>query len=202
MTHRAANQSGFTLVEMLVALAALALVATAGVALTTFAGDANAAIAQREAAARDILRLRASLKADLGQAAPRRARDASGRKPQMALLGPPDIQGETFLALVRRGWDNPGEEDRSALQYVEYRFTGDRIERAWRRHVDGSPLQTPQVLIEGVRDVRVAYLQYDQWLNAWSGSPQRPLPRAVRIDLTLLDGGEMTQLLLLPEAGS
>lgn len=196
------HQSGFTLVEMLVALAALALVATAGVTLTAFAGDASTAISQRDADAREILRLRASLMADLGQAAPRRARDRSGRKPQMALLGPPDIQGETFLALVRRGWDNPADEDRSSLQYVEYRLAGDRIERAWRRHVDGSPMQTPQLLIEGVRDVRVGYLQYDQWLDAWSGSPQRPLPRAVRIDLTMLDGATMTQLLLLPEAAS
>lgn len=192
------NARGFTLVEMLVALASLALVATAGVTLTAYASDAQLAATTHDANARDLLRLRASLKADLGQASTRRARNVGGQTPQMALLGPPLTQGGVFLALVRRGWDNPSEQDRSNLQYVEYRLQGDRIERLYRRHLDGAPLQAPQRLLDGVARIDVRYLQYDQWIEAFAGSPDRPLPAAVRVDIRMMDGGEISQLFLLP----
>lgn len=196
------NARGFTLVEMLVALASLALVATAGITLTAYASDAQQASAAHDADARELLRLRAALKADLGQASARRARNASGQTPQMALLGPPVTQGGVFLALVRRGWDNPSDQDRSTLQYVEYRLQGDHIERLYRRHLDGAPLQAPQRLLGGVARVDISYLQYDQWIEAFAGSPDRPLPAAVRIDIRLIDGGEFSQLFLLPGGAS
>lgn len=196
------GNGGFTLVEMLVALAALALVATAGVTLTAYASDAGAAVDRRAHAGRDLLRFRAALKSDLSQASNRRARNTLGHKPQMALLGPPVLQGGAFLSLVRRGWDNPSDQDRSNLQYVEYRLSSDRIERLYRRHVDGSPLQAPQRLIDGVAHVDVRHFQFDQWIDVFAGSPDRPLPAAVRIDIRLIDGRELSQLFLLPGAGA
>jgi len=138
---------GFTLVETLVALAALAMLATGALGVASASTASQDAIRAHQEATHTLMRLRAMIKADLGQAAARRPRDVNGTKAQAALRGG-GLGDGVFLSLVRRGWDNPLDQQRASLQYVEYRLVGGRIERAWRRHVDGAPLQAPQVLIE------------------------------------------------------
>ena len=193
---------GFTLVEMLVALAALSILAGGGMVLTQLAADTRELTQQRSAASLELLRLRSILKSDLEQAAARRARDPAGGKPGFALAGPPFLQGETFLTLVRRGWENPQAEPRSDLQYVEYALREGRIERRWRRQVDGAALEAPQVLLAGVARVEVRYFQYDQWSEAWAGSPARPLPDALSLEIDIEAGGSLRQLFLLPDFAS
>ena len=192
---------GFTLVETLVALAALAMLATGALAVASASTASQDAIRAHQEATHTLIRLRAVIKADLGQAAARRPRDVNGTKAQAALRGG-GLGDGVFLSLVRRGWDNPLDQQRASLQYVEYRLVGGRIERAWRRHVDGAPLQAPQVLIEGVRSLRLEFLDYDQWMEGWTGAPNRPLPRALRLSLDLEDRGLISQVFLLPETAA
>ena len=145
---------GFTLVEMLVALLVFAILAAAGVAVMGFAVDNQAVVRDRTERLGRLQTTRAILKADLEQAATRRTRGEDGQP----ALGPFAGGGErVVLALTRRGWDNPDQDPRSSLQYVEYRLDGSRIERRWRRHVDGSPLQPTQVLADGVRALRLEF---------------------------------------------
>ena len=190
---------GFTLVETLVALFALAMLATGALVVSSASAASQDSIRAHQESTHTLMRLRAIMKADLSQAAARRARDVNGAKAQAALSGGA-LGGGVFLSLVRRGWDNPLEQDRASLQYVEYRLIGGRLERMWRRHVDGSPLQPPQVLAEGVRSLRLEFLDFDQWMEGWAGAPNRPLPRAIRVSLDLADGGPVSQVFLLPEA--
>lgn len=189
---------GFTLVEMLVALAALAVLAAGGLALAGASADTHEAVSQRQAKTDELMRLRAALRGDLLQAATRRARDINGAKPQAALQASGRSEG-VFLSLVRRGWTNPGERNRASLQAVDYRLSQGRVERLWREHVDGSPVQEPQLLMDGVKSVSVEFHDFDQWSGQWTGAPNRPLPEAIR--LTVFTGeGEITQIFLLPEA--
>ena len=190
---------GFTLVETLVALAALAMLATGALAVASASTASQDAIRAHQESTHTLMRLRAVMKADLSQAAARRARDVNGAKAQAALAGGALGDG-VFLSLVRRGWDNPLEQDRSSLQYVEYRLNGGRLERRSRRHIDGSPLEPAQVLAEGVRSLRLEFLDFDQWMEGWAGAPNRPLPRAIRVSLDLAGGGPVSQVFLLPEA--
>jgi general secretion pathway protein J len=190
---------GFTLVEMLVALAALGLLAAAGLGMTQFASGARDSLGLREQETRELLRLSTLLRSDLTQAAPRRARNAYGARPQAALQGADAFGDGVFLSFVRRGWENPGAEARASLQYVEYRLREGRIERAFRAFVDGAPLGEPLIVAEGVRAVEVSFYQFNQWADAYAGSPERPLPRAVRLDIDFEDRGRLTQAFLLPE---
>lgn len=190
---------GFTLVEMLVAMAALAVLAAGGFMVAGASSTSQDALRKAQDQTQELLRMRAALRSDITQAAARRPRDASGHKPQAALSGAHRGDG-VFLSLVRRGWDNPLEQSRSSLQYVEYRLVEDRIERLWRRHVDGSPAQAPQLLLEGVEDAQLEFYDYDQWTDGWTGAPNRPLPRAVRLTLALEGRGNISQTFLLPEA--
>lgn len=190
---------GFTLVETLVALAALAVLAAGALGVANAAGASHDAIRERQEATHELMRLRAAMKADVTQAAGRRARDVNGAKPQGALEGRSASNG-VFLSLVRRGWDNPLEQQRASLQYVEYRLNQGRVERLWRRHVDGSPLQAPQVLAANVRNVSIGFLDHGQWTEGWSGAPNRPLPRAIRLRFEFQSGDAMSQVFLLPGA--
>lgn len=192
---------GFTLVETLVALAALAMLAAGALGVASASTASHDAIRARQDETHAMMRLRAMLKGDITQAAGRRARDVNGAKPQAALEGGAG-RNSVFLSLVRRGWDNPLEQERSSLQYAEYRLVQGRLERLWRRHVDGSPLQEPQVLAENVARVSVAFLDNDQWLEGWAGAPNRPLPRAIRLTLQFRSGDEISQVFLLPEAAA
>lgn len=189
---------GFTLVEMLVAMAALAVLAAGGFMVAGASSTSQDALRQVQSETQQLLRMRAALRSDITQAAARRPRDINGEKPQAALSGARGSDG-VFLSLVRRGWDNPLEQGRSSLQYVEYRLSEGRIERLWRRHVDGSPLQAPQLLMEGVERAQLEFYDFDQWTEGWTGAPNRPLPRAVRLTVALKGRGDLSQVFLLPE---
>jgi len=191
---------GFTLVEMLVAMAALAVLAAGGFMVAGASSTSQDVLRQVQGETQALLRMRAALRADITQAAPRRPRDVNGDKPQAALSGAQRADG-VFLTLVRRGWDNPLEQGRASLQYVEYRLNDGRIERLWRRHVDGSPAQAPQLLLEGVERAQLEFYDFDQWTEGWTGAPNRPLPRAIRLTLALTGRGDLAQVFLLPEAG-
>ena len=190
---------GFTLVEMLVAMAALAVLAAGGFMVAGVSTNSHDVVRQQQAGTHGLLRMRAALRGDLTQAAARRPRDMNGQKNQAAL----SVRGSdgVFLSLVRRGWDNPLEQKRASLQYVEYRVHDGQVERLWRRYVDGSPMQAPQILMGGVERAHLEFFDFDQWTDGWAGAPNRPLPRAVRLTLSLSGRGDLSQVFLLPETG-
>src|SRR5690606_17234435 len=78
---------GFTLVEMLVALAVFALLAAGGVTVMAWASASQGATQARMARVGDLQRARPLLEADLAQAAPRRTRNASGIAAVQAFTG-------------------------------------------------------------------------------------------------------------------
>lgn len=186
---------GFTLVELMVALAVFGLIAAAGVAVLGLSVDNRVAVkafADRTAA---LQQSRALLKADLAQAADRPVRGADGRQGSQALVGGGD--GGALLALTRRGWSNPTGAPRASMQRVEYRLNGDRLERRVRPMLDGAEAGPPQVLQDGVEVATVVFIARGQESPVWVARPDGPLPEAVRLELTLRDYGEVSQLFLV-----
>lgn len=192
------RRAGFTLVEVLVALAIFAVLSAGAVGVMQAAVAARDSAAGRTAALAGFQRLRGALLADLNQAAPRATRDAAGAAANFAFqLTDPGNGERPFLALTRRGWENPDGAPRASLQYVEYRLIAGRVERAARPVLDGAPLGPPQVLITGVQGITVSALDGGGWRPAWASANQEPLPRAVRIDLDLGAGGTAPQWFLV-----
>lgn len=192
------RRAGFTLVEMLVALLVFGLLAAAGAAVMGSTLTNQSAVKTRVERFADFQRLRAVLRADLAQAAPRRTRDTSGQPAGVAFIGgdPWGGNAERLFVVVRRGWENPDRAARPSLQYVEYRLSEGRIERRVRAALDGTALGPAQVLIDGVETSQVAFLGNTGWLAAWKGQAGVEIPRAVRLDLTVEGLGLVTQLFL------
>ena len=184
---------GFTLVEMLVALAIFGLVSAAGVTVMRFAVDNQAVVRAHTDRIGAFQRTRGMLKADLAQAATRRTRGQDGRSARASFFGPSSDRPGLLLSISRRGWDNPDAEPRASVQYVEYRFVDGRLERAARPELDGAPLGTPQVLIDRLRSVSVSFLWRGQWVQNLPGGTADALPQAVRFDMTIEGIGAVSQ---------
>lgn len=189
------RREGFTLVEVLVSLAIFAVIAAAGAALLGFTIDNRAAVTETDARTAQLVRLRALMKADLEQAAPRRFRDANGQAQMTAFIADP--AGQPLLSLTRRGWMNPGQAARPSLQRVEYRVVDGRLERTFAAQVDGARPEAPQVLFDGVQAVALTFYSNGAASPTWMGTPERPLPEAVRVSLTLDRLGQVDQWFLI-----
>ncbi|MGY0635042.1 type II secretion system minor pseudopilin GspJ [Luteimonas sp. A478] len=188
---------GFTLVEMLVALAVFALLAAGGVTVMAWASTSQGIAGARMARVGELQRARAMLHADLSQAAPRRTRNAAGGGSVQAFTGSADPHGPVLLAFTRRGWQNPQGAPRASLQYVEYRLHDGRLERRARPMLDGARLDPPQTVIDGVRAARVHYRYQGQWLDGWPGGIDQ-VPEALRLELELEGLGRIGQAFLMP----
>jgi general secretion pathway protein J len=196
---------GFTLLELLVALAIFAVIGAAA-----YSG-LNTLLAVRATLERDHERLRQVqlallwLRRDAEQLAPRPVRDAFG-EPRPALIG--DNRARDLLILTRTGRDNPLDLPRSGLERLGYRLRDDQLLRlSWPvlDRAEGSDAQS-SLLLDEVRELSLRYLDRSgQWHERWPppGTPDTALgrlPRALEVRLELSDWGELRRLFLLPEA--
>lgn len=190
------KRAGFTLVEVLISLLIFALIAAAGASVLSLSIDNRFAVKAASARTAGLQRMRSLLRADLGQAAARRSRGPTGRPQPQSMMGAA-VPGDPVLVLSRTGWSNPGEAARPSLQRVEYRLVEDRLERRVSSHLDGARPGPPQVLYDGVRDLSVSFLRDGGEAPAFITTPERPLPDAVRLTMTLEGYGPVEQLFLV-----
>lgn len=184
---RAPHESGFTLTELMVALFVFGLLSAAGVSVLSFTARNQDAVRERVEATGAFQRTRALLKADLSQAAPRRPVGPDGRVEPLPFSGG---EGGSLLRLVRRD----GER---GLDAVEWRLSGDRLERV-RREAAGAGPERARVLLTGVRSASVEFLWRGSWSPVMPGDGvQEPLPQAVRLTLDVEGLGAVSQTLLV-----
>ena len=187
---------GFTLVEVLVALAILAVFAT-------FAWRATASLVEGElhltAEAQRWQRLDAlfaRLDADLRAAVPRPIRLAQGR--ESAFSGMAVADGSSSFAFTRAGGDlaDAGAEG----VRIGYRLAGDTLQILyWPRLDRGADVQpVAYSLAGGVARFDVRYIDDDGALaDRWPPDRRDDLPRALSIGLTLADGTRVERLVVL-----
>ncbi len=197
--------AGFTLLELLVALAIFAVIGAAAYSGLASVLDTRQALAADSAQLQQLQLAFGWLRRDIEQAAPRPVRDRSGDW-QPALTG--DDQATTLLALTRDGRDDPLGLPRSALERLSYQLRNGRLLRLSWPVLDGAAATGAQtsVLLTHVRNLHIRFLNADnRWLEHWPASSEAPrnlLPRAIEVRLTLAGWGRLRRLFLLPEAAS
>jgi general secretion pathway protein J len=185
---------GFTLVEMLIALAIFGMITAAGVALLSVTARTEEASDRQLARVGDLRRTGALLTADLAQAVARPHRDAEGR-PRIAFAGG-DGSESGLLAFVRQASDL--DTGLPTLRRVGYRLAGGRLERLAFAAVDGGDQAVAVSLIGGVRRATLRYRdRTGAWQPQWRPTDGTELPVAVDLVLDTERDGIVRQLFLV-----
>jgi general secretion pathway protein J len=193
---------GFTLIEVLVALAVfgvMSLLAYAALGSTLSNADY---LTDRMERLQSVQRTVRYLSSDLLQAAPRPVRSDLGETYVPAVYS--TLSSDFGLEMTHGGWGNPAGLPRSTLQRVAYRIEEDQLLRYHWGVLDRTYTNEPivTVLLDNVESLYFRF--YDAAGNAsevWppegqqGGTSLRLRPRAVEFVLTLPDQGEITRLL-------
>jgi general secretion pathway protein J len=198
----ARRRNGFTLIEVLVALAVFGVMSMlAYMALGQTLSNADL-LTERMDRLQAIQRTIRYLGNDLMQASPRPVRLELGDS--LAPAVHTELGNQFALEVTHGGWSNPAGLPRSTLQRSAYRIENDELVRYhWTvldRTFANEPIAT--VLLDGVEGLFFRYLQVDgEWSEVWppagaqGAAAIRARPRAVEIVLTLADEGVITRLL-------
>ena len=196
-SRRAGGHPGFTLIEVLLALAILALIATLGYRAVAALSDSETKLSTEAARWRTLDLFFARLEGDFRQAVPRPARLSDTRVP--AWIGNADAAGNSTLEFSRAGPEF-ALEPRSAGQRLGYRYRDGTVEVLyWASYDRPRELEpTAYTLLEGVGRFELAYLARDgSWVAAWPLPGESELPRALRVRLTLASGERIERWLAL-----
>ncbi|MDH5764671.1 MAG: type II secretion system minor pseudopilin GspJ [Gammaproteobacteria bacterium] len=194
------TQYGFTLIEVLIAMAIFAILS-----LLAY-GGLNQAIISKERTAASLARLQelqitmTKIQRDFSQITSRTMRDEMGTQHP----GLTAQQGNEFLIqLTRNGWRNPAKTTRGHLQRVAYRMDEDKLLRIhWPfvdRAVDDQGVETQ--LISNLKDVKLRFLNdQNEWHDSWPALNAEPennntLPVAIEVTLEMEDWGNMVRVI-------
>jgi general secretion pathway protein J len=197
MPPAAGTRRGFTLLEVLIAIAIVALLAALGYRALAALTDSETKLTAEATRWRTLDLFFARLEGDLRQAMPRPARLSDTLAPPW--LGSADATGNSLLEFSRAGPEF-ALEPHSAGQRLAYRLRDGAIEVLyWASYDRPRGLDpTPYTLLDGVIGFKVAYLtQGGTWADTWPVSGDGPLPRAVKVDLTLASGEAIERWLAL-----
>jgi general secretion pathway protein J len=210
-------ESGFTLVEVLIALAISAFVsaiAYASLSQAISGVEATRAVATRT---HEINRAWMILSRDMSQFIDRPIMDEFGER-EPALLGGPAAR--YLLSFTRAGWHNSNNLPRSTLQRVSYVLEDEELWRESWPVLDRASNTEPQrvMLLAGVESVDLAFLdtldnlqEASQdggldtrgWAENWTADTSQPgvvlvPPAALQVSIELFDIGELRRLYALP----
>lgn len=196
------QDKGFTLIEVLVALAVLAMVTLASHQILSTAINANQTSKDKVAelaALNTVFRL---MQQDFTQLAQRNTRNESGDSLNQFVVADRFLFDSQYhgIAGVRAGWNNPANLlPRSELQLFSYVVEDDNLVRQYRIYVDALDGTEPksQILLEQVKDFKVSFRgKNDSWEESWTGES---LPRALKIEVFLAEDQSVSRIVLLPE---
>lgn len=201
----ALGNAGFTLLELLVAMAIFAVVGTLALSGYTQLQRQSEYAQQRLDRLTEVQRAVQTIVHDLEQLEPRPIREPLGDARMPALTG--TANGDYGLQLTRAGWSNTAGLPRPTLQRVGYRLEENAL---WRDHwpaLDATltvePVRTR--LLDGVIHLSFRYLTGSRnWLERWPATDatvpreERSRPAAVEVTIELEDWGEIKRLIEVP----
>lgn len=205
LAPKKARQRGFTLLELLIAIAIFALLGLATYRMLDSVLSTDAVTREHERQLRELTRALSAFERDLRQVTLRPIRDGFG-DPQPALHS--DLADASALELTRAGWRNPLGQRRAEVQRVRWQLSGEQWQRRYWRVLDRAQDSAPQVqqALDGVESLSLRYLDKDgQWLVDWPPTSSTgdaalsELPRAVELRLQHRRYGELRRLLRLPD---
>lgn len=197
---RRMRNNGFTLIEVLVAIAIFASLSVGAYQVLNQVQRSNELSQQRTTRLNEINRAVVLMDADFRQIAARQFR-TQGDEPsdqfliwQDALLGS-DQKGIIF---TRLGWSNPQQQfPRGEVAKVAYRIRDGVLEKIWWRYPDSPVGQEGIVtpILTQVDSWSMRFYYDGKWSDNWE--QKMVLPNAIAVKLTLKDYGEIERIYLV-----
>ena len=190
---------GFTLLEILVAIAIFALIGMASTGVLTSVLQSDELSEQRFAKLEELQRAMLTLERDILQIVPRSIR-VNGESVSVVISGGEDVLSSEAdgLGFVRTGWYNPQYLlPRSTLQAIGYRIQENQLQRLYGNYVDNVIGYEPKIkiLLTDIEDFQVSFLidtenleNPENWQETYSSEV---LPLAVSITITSTTFGEI-----------
>lgn len=193
MTVDRCKMAGFTLIEMLVAVALLALIGALGWRGLDNVQQASLRLSETTARWQELALVGERIGSDVRQAIAVPGRQTDGR------VAPP--------------WQGSSTEKSAQMSFTRLGDSGDQLSRLAYRWQDGQLdlllWPTPDALapgrsyrlLSGIEHLEFAYLdRQGRWLASWPNPPEQALPRALRLRLQLQEGGTIERIFDVPAA--
>ncbi|ENZ5481290.1 type II secretion system protein J [Serratia marcescens BIDMC 44] len=196
------SQCGFTLVEMLLAIALFAMLSLTALAVFRGVLKSDEITRRKSTQLTQLQRALAIVERDFTHA---QARAPIGDKrlpavPEFAVRQTVGEDADIQLLLIRNDWPNPHARlPRATLERVVYRYRQGRLERLSYPSL-GSPQAAARsvLLLPEVTRFRLRFYLQGEWLTAWRAGGL--LPQAVEIVVETPALGEVRRIVTVPAA--
>ncbi len=199
-----AKPKGFTLIEMIIAVAIFALVGLGSVNVLSSITRSNETSLIHSERLQMLQLAILTIERDFRQATRRSVR-VNGEAPQDSFISHGELEFDSqsqFIAMRKVGWINPMNlMNRSEIQSFAYRVVDDKLERVFFEYPDpavGEEFKS-RVLLDNVTDLTLEFHdgKSNEWKEKWAS---KDFPAGISITLTLGDMGDIQRIILLPEA--
>jgi len=206
MNRSADNHSrGFTLIEILVAMAIFTIIGLASTGVLTSVINSDQLSSERFEKLEELQRAMLTIERDILQIVPRALR-VNGEPVGVVISGGEDVLGSDTdgLGFVRVGWHNPQMLlPRSTLQAIGYRMQEEQLQRLYGNYVDNVIGYEPKVkiLLSDIEDFQVTFLTEIEQLEEPEGWEEiyssEDLPIAISVTIVSKTFGEIRREFML-----
>ncbi|MZI94763.1 type II secretion system protein GspJ [Vibrio sp. CAIM 722] len=194
------QMKGFTLIEVLVAMAIFAAMSIAAYQVLNQVQRSNEISQERTTRVNELQRALVIMDSDFRQMVPRKFR-TNGKD-----VGDYYMEWQDYLLdsdskgimFIRDGWANPQEQfPRGNLAKVGYRLKDKTLERVWWHYPDTTVGEQPvsRPLLTGVESWSMRFYVKNKWTSEWEETEL--LPQAIEVTIQLQDYGKISRIYLI-----